>query len=147
MHGVSCIELLETPGSIHAIDAKNYFGIDQRPIKMLPRPHSTSQDHIGGYSTKRLPGYEEETDTCSIDQYMASDISGDEIFEKYVLRMKPVLIRGLLDKWPALKVYELDSLNKTLGGKEFSVSSIPYANKFGGTAPISTTLCFSVFAF
>jgi hypothetical protein len=35
----------------------------------------------------------------SIDQYWADEISEEEIFDKYIARNSPVLIRGLLDKW------------------------------------------------
>ena len=107
----------------------------QRPPKYLPYSNNSHEDIVGGYNTSKLPGYETGTEECSVDQYQAGEITSKEVFQRYVLQMKPVLIRGLIDTWPALKDYNLDELNKTFGQVKFTVSSIPYANKFGGDFP------------
>ena len=66
---------------------------------------------------------------CDMDQYMATEITGEEIFKKYIARSTPVLIRGLIDNWPAASKYNVHMLNETWGDLRVSVSDIPYAAK------------------
>ena len=52
----------------------------------------------GGWNTTRLAGYETDMSCDGIDQYWANEISGDMLFEQYLAKNAPVLIRGML-KW------------------------------------------------
>jgi hypothetical protein len=67
-----------------------------------------------------------------VDQYWADEISGEEVFYRYIARNTPVLIRGLLHEWKALEAYTLERLNATHGDMQVTVGSIPYVDKFGG---------------
>ena len=53
----------------------------------------------GGWGPERLPGFEDDMACDCIDQYYAEEITGEEIYNKYIARNAPVLIRGLLKDW------------------------------------------------
>ncbi|CAE7521230.1 unnamed protein product [Symbiodinium microadriaticum] len=67
-----------------------------------------------------------------VDQYWAHEITGLEIFQNYLSRNRPILIRGLIDNWPAVDRYSLKRLLETDGDSMVQQSSIPYSSKFGG---------------
>jgi hypothetical protein len=71
--------------------------------------------------------------SCDIDQYWAHEITGDELFEKYLSRMSPVLIRGLIDDWDATYRYSHENLTAEHGQLRVQVSDIPYSEKFGSS--------------
>jgi hypothetical protein len=68
-----------------------------------------------------------------LDQYLADEITGEEIFSKYIAKSAPILIRGLFGNWPAVELYKKDNLTKMFGDQKVHVSSIPYSQKFGGS--------------
>ena len=47
---------------------------------------------------------------------------------------RPVLIRGMLDAWPAWSAYRADALAERFGERRVVVSAIPYGEKFGNGA-------------
>ena len=135
-----------------ASDALALFNITQRPPRTIDRvaqrvaPTNASDGLVddrlheyyrswpggsGGWSTTRLPGHEEDG-RCDVDQYWADEITGDEIFSLYMARNAPVLVRGLLHRWPAVTDFTFDALNASNGNVSVQVSDIPYWEKFGG---------------
>ena len=59
----------------------------------------------GGWGPERLPGFEDDMTCDSIDQYYAEEITGEEIYAKYIARNAPVLIRGLLKDWKVIQTF------------------------------------------
>ena len=59
---------------------------------------------------------------CDFDQYWADEISSDDLFENYLSRGAPVLIRGLIEEWPVIEKYTRDSLKSVHGLLEVQVS-------------------------
>jgi len=136
-----------------------FFNITQRPVRTIDRtihPELTTTSLMdrntsmrsyyrgwpggtGGWGEQRLAGYQDDMH-CDIDQYWADEITGDEIFRRYMLHNAPVLIRGLIHEWPAIKAYSKEYLNETYGKFRVTVSDIPYAQKFGGTASTEMSL-------
>ena len=137
IHGVRPIDIISNPGVISPEDAMTYFNIAQNPVRTIDRTiHPEANITLwvggtGGYGMERLVGYEEDMD-CGVDQFWADEITGVELFEKYIARSRPVLIRGLIDDWPAVERYSLQSLLGRDGRLMVQQSSIPYSSKFGG---------------
>ena len=149
--GVKCIDLIQNPGPIGAEDALKYFNITQRPPRFINRllqpelanqtdwsTHKSDYDKYsgwpggyGGWDGKRLPGYETDM-SCDVDMYYTHEITPEEVFTKYIARNTPILIRGLIHEWGAIKEYTRERLNATHGTMNVQVSNIPYYNKFGG---------------
>src|SRR3546814_3154326 len=77
------------------------FGIDQRPPSYLPPPAVSGNN--GGWSTERLKGFE-NTARCDVDMVWASEVDAEYLWRNYVAQTKPVLIRGLINAWPAREV-------------------------------------------
>lgn len=158
-HGSTPIDLLANPGTINAADALLFFNVTQRPVRMINRiihpellptmltDRNTSLQKYyqgwpggtGGWGEERLASYQDDMH-CDVDQYWADEITGDEIFRRHMLHNAPVLIRGLIHNWPAIAAYAKDSLNQTYGKFRVTVSDIPYAQKFGGTASMEMSL-------
>lgn len=64
-------------------------------------------------------------DLCSdIDQYWADEITGDQIFDNYIARNLPVLVRGLVHNWEAVNAYKVTQLNETHGETKVTVAEI-----------------------
>ena len=135
-YGISPGYVAEIPGPISADDAEKYLGIIQRvprKIKRVLHPESHGEwPSNGGWGEERMEGWEEDM-SCDVDQYFADEISGTEIFEKYIAANSPVLIRGLIDKWPAVDEYTKEGLLDGYKDMKVHVSSIPYSGKFGGS--------------
>ena len=122
--GVKARDILENPGPVSAADAKLFLKMDQRPHKRIERaihPENLTSGEpygwaagSGGWGTERLAGYDSDM-ICDIDQYWAHEISGAKIFSDYLARGAPVLIRGLLEDWPAVKKYTRDALKSDHG--------------------------------
>ena len=149
--GVRCIDMIQNPGPIEPDDALKYFNITQRPprsIERLLQPELSNQSDwsaqssdydkysgwpggYGGWDGTRHPGYETDM-SCDVDMYYAHEITPEEVFTKYIARNIPILIRGLIHDWGAIKEYTRDRLNATHGHMNVQVSNIPYYNKFGG---------------
>ena len=105
-----------------------YFNITQRPVRTIPRllhpelspelcPELSKQGWAagtGGWSTIRLNGSEDDMH-CDVDQYYVDEITGDEVFERYLARSAPVLIRGLIDDWPLVKASTRSQLQTMRG--------------------------------
>ena len=146
--GATARKIITTPGPIFPQDAKEVLGLDQRPIRAVYRPNYPSYGEaaneeapsiVGGYDPTRLKGYENAMH-CDADQYNAGEITGREIFEKYLARNRPILIRGLINKWPAKQEYTRDRLQKDHGDLQVTVTSIPYADKFHGSGTTTMSL-------
>jgi hypothetical protein len=143
--GVAPVDIISGPGVISSTDALTYFSMIQAPVRSITRVIHPETDlsiwrgGTGGYNPHRLKGFEEDM-SCDVDQYWAHEITGKEIFEKYFARNRPILIRGLIDKWPAVEKYQIDQLVKDHGEEMVQVSSIPYSNKFGGDGVIEQKL-------
>ena len=122
--GVKAYDIISNPGPVTAADAKLFMNIEQRSIKQIERvlhPEDFTNGEpvgwragTGGWGTKRLIGYETDI-SCDIDQFWAHDISGEQIFSDYLARGAPVLIRGLLEDWPAVTKYTHDALKSDHG--------------------------------
>ena len=132
--------IISGPGPVMAADAQSFLNITQRPprsIRRLLHPERRPQAKggwragTGGWGTARLAGYEDDM-SCQIDQYWAHELTAKQLFEEYISRMAPVLIRGLLDDWPAAQHYSHANLTANHGSLRVQVSDIPYADKFGG---------------
>lgn len=100
-------DMVESPGAISSQEALQYFNISQRQVRSIGRiihPELSPESALGwaagtgGWGPERLNGTETDMH-CDVDQYFAHEISGDQIFEKYLARSAPVLIRGLLNEW------------------------------------------------
>ena len=108
--GVTPRDVITNPGPISAEDARKFLQIEQRPVRRIPRPiHpelSPNDSRLGwvggtgGWGAERLTGFEEDMSCDSVDQFFADEITADEIFHKYLARNAPVLVRGLIDRWP-----------------------------------------------
>lgn len=138
--GSSPRAIVSGPGPVMAPDAERFLNITQRPARSIHRllhPERRPQAKggwragTGGWGTARLPGYEDDM-SCQIDQYWAHELTAKQLFEQYISRMAPVLIRGLLDTWPAAEHYSHANLTANHGNLRVQVSDIPYADKFGG---------------
>lgn len=146
--GVSAKEIVENPGPISASDAMKYLDITQRPVRSLNNrrnlfeaDQNTWKLGNGGWGEERLKGFENDYD-CEIDQFLASEITDQEIFDNYLARNAPVLIRGFLDSSfdTAREWYALQNLSSKFGTINVDVSDVPYSDKFGGAGKISMTL-------
>jgi len=137
VHTVRPFDVISNPGVISPSDALKHFNITQRSVRGIGRViHPELRKEFwpagdGGYGVERLPGYEDDMQ-CDVDQYWAHEISGKEIFETYLARSAPILIRGLVDDWPAVEAYNVENLRNVHGDETVQVSSIPYSTKFGG---------------
>jgi hypothetical protein len=120
-HGMRPIDVINNPGPIYPEDATRFLNATQRPAKQIERvihpedrPEDPRQGWVGGsggWSTARLPGYESNMSCSGIDQYWADEITDEIIFEQYLARNTPVMIRGLLSKW---KVRSRTQINRFL---------------------------------
>ena len=132
--------VVAAPGPVMAPDALLLLNVTQRPARTIRRMIHPERQPIakggwragtGGWGTERLKGYEQNME-CEIDQYWAHEITPKQLFEQYISRMAPVLIRGLLDDWEAVHRYAHANLTALHGQLRVQVSDIPYADKFGG---------------
>lgn len=136
---VTAHAIISAPGPIAPADALA-MGIEQRPARQIARElNNTIYPHgSGGWPTTRLPGHDDLS--CGVDMYEAHEISGDEIFSKYLAHNAPVLIRGLINDWPVAERYKMNVLKEEKGFMGVQASDIPYAKKFGGTRAKDMTL-------
>jgi hypothetical protein len=139
--GTTPRHIVSAPGPILADDALKYLNITQREprkIKRMLHPELSPTAKggwkwgSGGWGTKRLKGFEKDM-SCDVDQFWAHEITGRQLFENYVSRMAPVLIRGLMDDWGAAERYAHKNLTAEFGDLRVQVSDIPYSEKFGGS--------------
>ncbi len=133
LYGVTPHDLVANPGAVSPADALRVFNIKQRSHKQIhrvihPELHSTMGNltgwrfGTGGWDTKRLKGYETDMQCDGIDQYYVGEINGSLLFDKYIARNMPVLIRGALDHWVGVgSLYKVNNLKSFLGAKEFTV--------------------------
>jgi hypothetical protein len=143
---VSARDILSQPGPVSAADAQRYVGIVQRPVKQIKRfrhpeelPVSSGSRELqfsgwhgdGGWNTTRLPDFEDDMSCAGIDQFFADEVDGKLLFN-YLARNAPVLVRGLLHRWPVEEFYSKASMRAKHGNLSVLVSDIPYAAKFGG---------------
>lgn len=148
---VAPMDIISSPGPVAARDALLMLNVTQRPVKSIDR--KIHPERIldgsrggwvagdGGWSQQRLSGFETDMQ-CDIDQYWADEIDGQQLFDQYLARNTPVLVRGLFDQstWPAVDQYRRETLYTSHGGLSVTVSDIPYAVKFGGSASSTETL-------
>ena len=128
--GTKASDIMSNPGPMSAADAKKYLNIDQRPVRNIKRrihPETLTNGEVGGWSAgtggwgfKRLAGYEDDM-SCDVDQYWADEISDEDIYNKYLARGAPVLIRGLIEDWPVVEKYAHDALRESFGHLEVTV--------------------------
>jgi hypothetical protein len=126
-----------------------YLNISQRPSKKIDRllhPEDRPDDERlgwwgdGGWNSTRLRGFEEDMECEGIDQYHHDELSNKDIFQKYIARNTPVLIRGLIRDWQVVEDYKYSNLQRDHAGLPVQVSDIPYADKFGGSEHIDMKL-------
>eukprot|EP01038_Epipyxis_sp_PR26KG_P009381 gene9381-12640_t len=157
---VQPIDMIMNPGPIRASDAMKYFNIEQRPVRKIERiihPENYANDKIvnnktyfdslnkheqfiemhkgwragdGGWGSERLKEYENDMTCDDVDQYWADEITGKEIFRKYLARNSPVLIRGLIHDWPIVDHFQMDTLSREHGDTRVPVTTIPYSETF-----------------
>lgn len=163
LNHVSPYDMISNPGTIQPLDALRILGIKQRPVKTINRlihpelhNNSKSPEHSlfsadgkqflgwtggkGGWRSDRLAGFEKDMACDGIDQYYQHEITGKEIFNNYIARNAPVLIRGLVGDWAAVQNFAADALVADHGTLGVQVSDIPYATKFGGAQSVDMTL-------
>jgi hypothetical protein len=139
IRGISGRDIIEVRGPVSVGDALKYFNVTQAPLRTIERPlhpvyptsSPTASKDNGGWATTRLKGFEEDMH-CDIDQYEFDEISGVDLFEKYIARQRPVLLRAgaaLSASWPALEIYSRAALIKNFGEEVVTASSIPYAGE------------------
>ena len=136
MYKASPQRIVESAGPVLPQDAQIHLGIEQkspRGIKRDVHPESPGGGWPsgGGWGEERMKDFEYDM-SCDVDQYFAHEITGEEIFENYIALGAPILIRGLINDWPVLEDYKKDELLRLAGDQKVHVSSIPYAQKFGG---------------
>jgi hypothetical protein len=119
-------DIVGAPSAISIADAQRLFGVTQRPPHHLPPPSTTRH---GGWSTRRLAGFE-GFERCDVDMLQASEVDADSLFRNYIAQAKPVVIRGLIDDWPAFQAFTFDNMMLQRGELDVRVSAIPYARKF-----------------
>jgi hypothetical protein len=126
-----------------------YLNVSQRPSKKIDRllhPEDRPDDEQlgwrgdGGWNSTRLRGFEEDMECEGIDQYHHDELSSKEIFQKYIARNTPVLIRGLIRDWQVVEDYKYSNLQSDHAELPVQVSDIPYADKFGGSEHIDMKL-------
>lgn len=152
-------KIASSPGPVRAEDAARFLNITQRdPIRierpLFPQPYAPSASDgesrstsppgeasgsLGGYSTRRLQGYETDM-SCGVDQFEAHQVTGKQIYYDYIAQNKPILIRGMLKDWPAVEAWRWGNMRKNFGHLSVHVSSIPYSKKFSGLGDIDMTL-------
>ena len=139
--GATVKDIITSPGPIFKDDASQLLHMNQVDIRVIDRPLHPTYDkteskpiamNLGGYDSTRLKGYENALH-CDADQYNKGEITGKEIYEKYLALNRPVLIRGLIDDWPAVEKYKRANLYRDHGNLSVHVTSIPYATKFAGS--------------
>lgn len=150
-YGVTPYDLVYNPGAVSPEQASKVFGVKQRTYKKInrvlhPELHAgtnyASENSTvgwkfgtGGWGTQRLKGYEKDMLCEGIDQYHITEIDGDTLFNQYIARNMPFMIRGAIEHWRgAGNLYKAKTLKDTLGNKEFDVSDVPYTQKFGNDA-------------
>lgn len=126
-----------------------YLNVSQRRSKKIERllhPEDRPDDERlgwrgnGGWNSTRLRGFEEDMECEGIDQYYHDELTNKDIFQKYIARNTPVLIRGLIRDWQVLEDYEYSNLLRNHAELPVQVSDIPYADKFGGSEHIDMKL-------
>jgi Ankyrin repeats (3 copies)/Sulfotransferase domain len=134
INGTTANEIMKNPGPMSPADAKQYLGIDQRHPRKIERkihPEMLVNGEIGGWSAgsggwgnRRLEGYEEDMG-CDVDQYWAHEITEQEVYQNYLARGAPVLIRGLIEDWPVVEQYTPRTLRKNFGHLDVQVHACP----------------------
>jgi len=165
--GTTVWDIVASPGLFSAEECMTLLGVTQRPLRTIgrvahPELHTSDANTTlpgiggengsgafaygpgwvfgdGGWATSRLTGTEEEF-KCDVDQYWAHEITGEQLYHQYLAPGKPVLIRGLLEHWPATEAYRREVLLRDHGTLGVTVSSIPYAEKFKGDGQIELSL-------
>ena len=121
--GVSCRDMIVNPGPIPQFEAKLYFNLTQRDVRKIDRivnPELHPEDPrgwkygTGGWGPERLDWIGDEM-RCDMDQYWANEITGEDVFHKYLARSAPVLIRGLIDDWPLINEMTVEALLQNHG--------------------------------
>jgi hypothetical protein len=121
--GVSPRQMIVNPGPIPKAEATLYFNLTQRDVRSIGRianpelfPNDTKgwKHGDGGWGPERLSWVADDMH-CDIDQYWAHEITGEELFDKYLARSSPVLIRGLLDDWPLVPLSTREALLRRHG--------------------------------
>ena len=140
IHGVTPRDLLTHRGSVSAVDALTLFNITQKPVRTLeqrplhpeyPTSAPVAAKDNGGWDRTRLKGFEHDMH-CDVDQYELDEISGVDLFEQYIARQRPVLLRAgtaLAANWSALEHYSRVALVKEHGDEVVKASSIPYSGE------------------
>jgi len=150
MYGATALDMLMNPGPILPEDAITHMNVTQRAVRSIrrlkqPELHPEFASNMsgwpgtGGWGPERLKGTEDDM-SCDVDQYWAHEISAEDIFHKYMVRMSPVLIRGLIHDWPAIQKYAKDALRRDHGDLDVESSSVPYTRKFGGLPAVNLKL-------
>jgi hypothetical protein len=147
--GTTARQIASTPGPMRAEDTLRLLNITQRPPitisrPLFPEPYEVEEgadppNTLGGYSTERLAGYETDM-SCDVDQFEAHEVTGSQIYHQYLAQNKPILIRGLLKDWPAVREWRWDNMRSKYGDLDVHVSSIPYSKKFSGVGDVDMTL-------
>jgi hypothetical protein len=119
-----------------AIDTLKFLNISQRPARLIGRiihPELHPEDSVfgwsagtGGWGEERLKGFENDMNCENVDQYLANEITPEEIYYHYMARGAPVLIRGLFKK------DNFDVSDTTAAAGDDSSSSTPWkaVNKY-----------------
>lgn len=152
-HGNTFMDIATAIGtSISPMDLQKHLGLSKVAQKSLPLESglvAKSRFGSGGWNTELLPpkyskdqtwGSETSSQYCDVDMLNASRTTPEELFEKYVMMNRPVLIRGLNLDSPGWEAYTSENLKKEYGDAQVHVSDIPYNQKFGSPNGVESSL-------
>ncbi|KAJ8609236.1 hypothetical protein CTAYLR_008063 [Chrysophaeum taylorii] len=128
--------LAEDPEFATALGGFGGGGFGGAPVRRRWK-RDLDRNHGGGWRPANARDVDilagEADDFCDFDVVDAADVDGQTLFEKYLAKNRPVLLRGIVDtpEWDAARAaYGVEDLVKTHGSASVTVSAIPYAKKF-----------------
>jgi len=125
-----------TPAGLGHVTQTSSSGISQE-LEIDASGQASAQAGSGGWGDAPSSSV---SDRCDIDQYSADSFSAKQFEEQYLFLRKPVLIRGALSDWPAMKHWTRPMLREKYGHIQATISGIPYAKDFGGLPGQRTTI-------
>ena len=100
----------------------------------------------GGWPTREIGGPDAGR-RCNIER--RTGLSKPEFLREYADKNRPVILKGLLDDWPATTTWRRDEFVAKYGAYNVTLrksSDVAYDNEFGGTDDFDITLIHPFFA-
>jgi len=133
--------------AIHDKDLRKWLSWDKVPQKVLDpaTAHWVQDKYAGsGWSNHELANPSSASSSasspgdgagwtarCDIDMYMYWEVTPEEIYQRYVMMNRPVLLRRLNENSTAWDAYHKTEITRRFGSERVHVSDIPYNVKFG----------------